>query len=256
MFNHQSGQYLEVDSAKIYYEIAGAKNKPVLLVLHGGIGTLEDMNILLPALAKRFMLLGVDSRGHGKSTMGAHRLTYERIQKDVEQVLQHLKIDTLSILGFSDGGIVAYRLASFTKFNISRIVTIGAYWHYNNANAMRNLFKSITPNSWKERLPETYTTYQKLNSEPDFNHLLDASVKMWLDPGASGYPSYNLQRYTNPLLIIRGDDDHLLSRQMVVEQADLMPNASLLNVPFAGHDAFTAQKEVVSLCLDRFLVKH
>lgn len=47
IFNHQSGHYLEIGTAKIYYEIAGTSNKPVLLVLHGGFGTLEDINVLL-----------------------------------------------------------------------------------------------------------------------------------------------------------------------------------------------------------------
>jgi len=44
-FNHQSGQYLNIDSGKIYYEMAGNENKPILLVLHGGFGTMEDLNM-------------------------------------------------------------------------------------------------------------------------------------------------------------------------------------------------------------------
>jgi pimeloyl-ACP methyl ester carboxylesterase len=253
MFDHQSGQYLDIDTAKIYYEIAGATDKPVLLVLHGGLGTLQDMNVLLPALSKQFMLLGIDSRGHGKSTMGTHRLTYERIQKDVELVLQHLNINTLSILGFSDGGIVAYRLGALSKLKINKIVTIGAYWHYKNTDTVRKLFKSLAAKSHEDEFAAAHSLYQSLNPEPNFDYLLNSLVKMWLDPGASGYPSFNLQRYTNPLLIIRGDNDHLVSRQVVVELADLMPNASLLNVPFAGHDAFREQQEVISLCLTKFL---
>src|SRR5450755_3055617 len=117
-FNHQSGQYLNIDSGKIYYEMAGNENKPVLLVLHGGFGTMEDLNY-------KFNILGIDSRGHGKSTMGLQELTYERLQKDVERVLEKLDINEFSIIGFSDGGVVAYRLASFSNFRIDKIVTIG-----------------------------------------------------------------------------------------------------------------------------------
>jgi pimeloyl-ACP methyl ester carboxylesterase len=66
-FDHSSGHYLNIESGKIYYEIAGTENRPVLLVLHGGFGTLEDLNDILTDLGEQFMLIGIDSRGHGRS---------------------------------------------------------------------------------------------------------------------------------------------------------------------------------------------
>ena len=124
-FDHQSGQYLEVGTARIYYEVAGTEGKPVLLILHGGFGSLEDTTSIHDALYPLFTVIGIDTRGHGKSTLGSEELTYQRVQQDVELVLQHLKIDRLSILGFSDGGIVAYRLAAFSNLRIEKMVTIG-----------------------------------------------------------------------------------------------------------------------------------
>ena len=125
-FDHNSGEYLDVDGARIYYEVTGNENSPALLVLHGGFGNLEDFNSILPKLNKEFKVIGVDSRGQGKSTLGEQALTYEQIQKDVERVLAHLDIETVSIIGFSDGGITAYRLASLTSLNIEKLVTIGS----------------------------------------------------------------------------------------------------------------------------------
>lgn len=37
-FDHNSGAYVEIGTARIYYEITGHKNGPVLLVLHGAFG--------------------------------------------------------------------------------------------------------------------------------------------------------------------------------------------------------------------------
>jgi pimeloyl-ACP methyl ester carboxylesterase len=93
-FDHNSGKNIEIDGAKIYYEAVGSENSPVLLVLHGGFGNLEDFNTILPDLDKDFRVIGIDSRGQGKSTLGTKELTYERIQKDVERVLEHLDIVT------------------------------------------------------------------------------------------------------------------------------------------------------------------
>ena len=62
-FDHNSGVYLECDGAKIYYEVTGNENRPVLLLLHGGFGSIEDFNAILPDLNQRFKIIGIDSRG-------------------------------------------------------------------------------------------------------------------------------------------------------------------------------------------------
>jgi len=255
IFNHQSGRYLNVDTANLYFEVAGTPAKPALLILHGSLGNLEEVNPILVKLAKRYTLIAIDSRGHGKSTMGASRLTYERLQKDAELILQHLNIASLSILGFDDGGVVACRMAAYSKLKIDRVVTIGSRWHYKNADSSRIALKSMFNEGWKERFSAMYENYQSLNPEPDAELLVQALVKMWLDPGASGYPSFNLQRYIAPLLMIRGDKDPVVSAAALVELAALLPNAIFFNVPFAGHNAHTQQKEMIILALEEFFRK-
>ncbi|RZA04002.1 MAG: alpha/beta hydrolase, partial [Moraxellaceae bacterium] len=110
-FDHKTGQLFEIDGAQIYCEITGNLAGPPLLFLHGGMGTVEDLNIFVQHLADDFKIIGIDSRGQGKSTLGDCVLTYERMQQDVIAVLEQLNISQLSILGFSDGGIIAYRIA-------------------------------------------------------------------------------------------------------------------------------------------------
>ena len=114
-FDHNSGEYLDIDGARIYYEVAGNGNSPALLVLHGGFGNIEDLNTVLSNIDKEFKVIGIDSRGQGKSTLGSKALTYEQIQKDVERVLKHLNIDTVSIIGFSC--LLQTKIPHFCKTN-------------------------------------------------------------------------------------------------------------------------------------------
>ena len=72
MFDHNSGEYLDIDGAKIYYEVTG-DDAPALLFLHGGFGDLETFNTILPDLNEGFKVIGIDSRGQGKSTVGQKR---------------------------------------------------------------------------------------------------------------------------------------------------------------------------------------
>jgi pimeloyl-ACP methyl ester carboxylesterase len=252
-FDHRSGEHLEVDGAKIYYEICGNKEGRPLLFLHGGIGTIEDFNGILSGVGGDFRILGIDSRGHGKSTLGSQELTYEALQRDVLKVLEHLGIDSVSIVGFSDGGIVACRLAALTSLKIEKLVAIGTHWRLPSDDPAREILSRVTGESWKRKFPETYEAYQKHNPEPDFDAFVRSAVKMWLDSGASGYPNQAVRKISCPLLIVRGDDDHLVSLRDTVELREMIGGAKLLNLPFAGHVAFEDQKDMFLIGLKQFL---
>jgi pimeloyl-ACP methyl ester carboxylesterase len=251
-FEHQLGQYLDIGSARIYFEMTGEENKPVLLVLHGGFGTMEDLDEILGGWTDRFCILGIDSRGHGKSTMGRELLTYAQMQRDVEMILKHLHIDQLSILGFSDGGIVAYRLACFSNLKIDKIVTIGSRWHWKNADATRHILQAVTAESWRNKFPDTFEMYQRQNPERDFDRLAKSLVALWMDSAETGYPNENLQKINFPLLMIRGDKDPLTSVESLSELQKLIKDSSFFNVPGAGHAPFATQGEMIKICLREF----
>ncbi len=252
-FDHSFGEYLNIDGAKIYYEIIGKEQNPVLLFLHGGFGNMEDFNGIIQNLEQEYRVIGIDSRGQGKSTLGPSILSYEQIQKDVMAILNKLGIDTLNIIGLSDGGIVAYRIASLTSLNILKLVTIGSRWHIKNTEPSKELFLQVTGESWRKKFPQTYEDYKRLNPEPNFDVLAKSLVNMWLDQDLSGYINEKVKNISCPLLITRGDQDHLLSRKSVVELANLVERSNLLNIPFAGHVAFESQKEIFMKSVNEFL---
>lgn len=168
-FTHQHGVHIDIDGARIYVEVTGNPGKPPLLLLHGGFGNIEDFNSLLPAWAPDFKLIGIDSRGHGASTLGPHGLSYQRLEQDVVQVLAHLGIASAHILGFSDGGITAGRIAASGALQIPKLVVAGVSLRLTEAS--QAIFDKVTPDSWKQKFPETFEAYQHLNPEPDFDRM-------------------------------------------------------------------------------------
>ena len=77
-------------------------------MLHGGLGQMEDFNTITPALAGKFRLVGVDSRGHGRSTLGRNGLSYATLEDDLARIIDTLKLERFSILGFSDGANIPF----------------------------------------------------------------------------------------------------------------------------------------------------
>jgi len=218
-FNHTSGQHLEIDGAKIYFEEIGNKEKPLLLMLHGGFEDIENLNSIASYLSEHFRILGIDARGHGRSTLGDHPLTYKQMQADVEAILEHLKISTVNILGFSDGGTVAYRIAASNRVKVNKLIAIGTSW----------------------------------SQKDDFEALTQSIVSLWLDRTESGHPDESVRDITANTLLIRGDNDFLVSLESLMELKGKIKNSSLMNVPFAEHVVYEAQPQLTKIVIQQFL---
>lgn len=252
-FDHESGHSLDIDGATLYCEERGDSRGHPLVLLHGGLGSMEDFNRIIPRFGKEFRLIGIDSRGHGKSTLGPVGLSYARLEQDLHRMVQHLRLREFSLIGFSDGGIVAYRLASRGLFKIRRLVTIGARWELRSNDPVRDILSKVTSDSWRRKFPDTCAAYQRLNPQPDFDRLVPAVVAMWLDSSASGYPGKTVDDISCDLLIVRGQRDHLVSMQAAAELAGRVGNSRLLEIPEAGHAAFDDRPDAFMQALDEFL---
>ena len=251
-FNHKTGKYIEVDGAEIYYEEIENVGKPTLLFLHGGFGNIEDFNSIVQMFTNDYHIVGIDSRGHGKSTLGASKLTYKRLQLDVEAIVNHLQLKDIYIIGFSDGGIIAYRLAAASGIPIRKIITIGATWSLSDAELMEKIVADITLEDWRKYF---FDAYQLHNPQPDFNRFTKCIIEMWTDKTEDGYPLVSVENITVPTLIIRGNDDDAIPLESAVELTGKIKNALLFNIPFAPHDAHNKYPQIFEIVAKEFLNK-
>lgn len=253
IFDHASGQTLAVGDAQIYFEEAGTPDAPPLLCLHGGLGDMRDLNPVLPALAARFRLIGIDFRGHGRSTLGSQPLGYALYQADVLAVLRHLGIAAARVLGFSDGGIVGYRLAGESGvFKVLQLAAIGAQWRLLADDPSLPLLQGLTQDDWAGMFPKALPYYQAHNPAPDFERLLKQVKAMWANAQADNYPGEAVRGIAAPTLLIRGDRDELCSLEELAALRQRISDSALLNLPFANHAAHAAAPDLVSACLHTF----
>lgn len=254
-FDHQAGRYLPVADANIYFETTGNPAGRPLVLLHGGLGSLADFNTILPGLPADMFFIGIDLRGHGKSTRGSANLSYANYQSDVEAVLEHLQLRSFSILGLSDGGIVGYRIAEKHPEKIERLLTVGAQWRLTEDDPAYSILGGLTSQMWTEMFPESAANYESLNPQPDFDGLVQAAVGAWTDLTASGYPGESVSAIRCPLLIIRGDEDFLFALSEAGELQKRVNGSALLNVPFASHAVQDESPEIFRLAVNEFLAR-
>lgn len=88
----------------LYYETLG-KGSPVLLI-HGYLENLKMWKDIANELSKAHFVIMCDNPGHGKSKNYSEVYSMEFVAKKINEVLEHLNIKEVSIVGHSMGGYI------------------------------------------------------------------------------------------------------------------------------------------------------
>ena len=114
--------YILSSGTKIHYESYG-KGIP-LIMLHGNSQDSSYFIKQLDFFKGYFYVILVDSRGHGESDFGKKRLSLNVLTEDIQNLMNELKISQALILGFSDGGNIAIKLAESIPNKILGLITV------------------------------------------------------------------------------------------------------------------------------------
>ncbi|KGK12463.1 oxidoreductase [Vibrio navarrensis] len=248
--------YVSVSGSEIYYELSGNHDGKPLLMLHGGLGSLNELSSIHKYVAADYQLISIDFRGHGKSLLGDRPLNYMQYQQDVQHVLSYLGIDKYSIFGFSDGGIVGYRLAIQEPERVSCLVTLGSQWRLEADDPSVELLSGLTAEFWSSRFADDVALYEASNPKPDFPKLVDAVKAVWLDTTESGYPHKLVEKISCPTLVMRGDNDFLFSLDEAAALKSKITGCSFANIPLTGHSSHQESPELIGKMLEQFLSQH
>ncbi|MFD1332232.1 alpha/beta fold hydrolase [Methylopila musalis] len=247
------GRVISAGEAALYVAEAGRRDGAPIVLLHGGLGGRSDFEPLAAHLAAEHRLVVLDSRGHGRSPLGDAVLSYRQLTEDVAAVLAALDLGDAGIIGHSDGGIVALRLAASGLARPRFLVTVGAHGSLPADDPTRALYRSVTAAGWREMFPAEVARYEAENPAPDFERLFEAVRAMWLGTGPDAYPDQSVRRIAAPLLVVHGDEDILVSRAQAFELAEGVAGARLLNLPFASHTVLQDSPAEVAPALTRFI---
>lgn len=116
-------RYVTVNGLRIHYLDWGLSGKQPLLLLHGIARVAHTFDHLAPHFSKNYHVIAVDMRGHGDSdwdTQGAYLV--EDYVKDVEALVDQLKLRNIVAWGNSTGGRVAQVLAGLHPDLVSAVI--------------------------------------------------------------------------------------------------------------------------------------
>jgi 2-succinyl-6-hydroxy-2,4-cyclohexadiene-1-carboxylate synthase len=246
------------DALKMHYEIAGDRNNPAVILLHGFMGSSADwMEDVIPSLSKDYYCIAVDLPGHGKTdTERRDNYTMDRCATAIASLMDTLSISQSNLIGYSMGG----RLALYTAVNLSGRIGKAVIESASPGLAKesdrrarveqdRKLADRILHTPMQQFLQEWYQQplFETMDKESEPYRMmlirraandpkrLALSLEMM---GTGAQPSLwdKLDKIRSPLLLIVGEHDTKY-RAIASDIANHCPAATTATVKDAGHAA-------------------
>jgi 3-oxoadipate enol-lactonase len=95
------------DGTRLYYELTGPEDKPVILQFGGGLFGRHNFGLVNDGFRERFRLLSFDARGYGASDHPREAYTIEGWAADGAGLLDAVGLDRAFVHGTSMGGMIA-----------------------------------------------------------------------------------------------------------------------------------------------------
>jgi pimeloyl-ACP methyl ester carboxylesterase len=231
--NKEAGNFKKINGINLYYEIYGT-GKPLIL-LHGNGGSIRSQQGKIKFFSKQYQVIAIDSRSHGKSIDSLTDLTYVQMAEDVRVLMDSLKIESATIFGQSDGGIIGLLLAIRYPKRVSKLATFGA----NIFPGKKAIFDEIDD-----------MVKDSIKSTKDKN-TLKLNLLLAHQPNIT---TKDLQKIECPVLIMSGDRD-AIRLEYSIKIFNAIKNSNFFVMPGATHGDSWEKPDLFNLILSDFLEK-
>jgi len=220
--NPTAGKFFNNKGVKVYYEIYG-EGKP-LVILHGNGGSIRGRASFIAEFSKKYKVIGIDNRCHGKTDCPAGYLTYDQMAEDVNQLLAYLKIDSALVWGHSDGGVIGLILAINHPDKVKKLLASGANLRPDSTAVDAGIFPLLDMIGKQAQGDSIHTKqYRLLVDQP---HIPDSDLK----------------KIKSDVLIMAGDRD-VIRNEHTLEIFNNIPGALLCILPGTTHMVFQDRRE-------------
>ncbi|MFT5789032.1 MAG: esterase [Shewanella sp.] len=243
---------------------------PVVILIHGLFGDLDNLKALGKALEDSFTVVRVDVANHGNSEH-VSSMSYLSLADDVKQLLSALNISEAILVGHSMGGKIAMATALTYPECVTKLVVadIAPVAYNSRHDKVFNALETMPLTEINDRR-DALTHMHSLDIDEGTAQFLLKSLKRtdngfeWKMNLAGLKQSYNdiiswpsfTTQYTGPCLFIRGgDSDYVTSahRSAIIEQ---FPAVKAKTIEGTGHWLHAQKSNIFNRIVKDFLLSN
>ncbi len=262
---------VNINGINLYYEVAGAG--PSVVLCHGYTGSHQSWANQLPALSKKYRVVAMDHRGHGKSDApsSVEACTIPVLADDVYSLLNHLGMTGCCLVGHSLGGFMSVQLVLDHPDVIGSLVLVDASAGPHFIPGMKELGEKLNEIARRDGMGAAfeYNVQQSPLVQKRFERYpasREAAKRRMMEASVDGYVfireamnrredlTSRLGEISVPTLVIVGEDDASFREPSEV-LADGIPYSRLKVVPRAFHNPHEDTPEAFNKLLLDFLAE-
>ncbi len=258
-----------------HYRTTGHPAQPVLLFLHGFMGSGEDWQAVAEQFSREYYCILPDLPGHGQSDFPLSEAYFSlpAVAEQLIQLLDHLQIERCTVVGYSMGGRLALYLLRHHPERFQAGVLESASPGLKTAaerEARRQrdeaLARKILCSDFPTFLKRWYAQplFASLRRHPDFPALLQhrlvnrpeglAASLRWMGTGAQPSLWESLKNNKLPLLLLSGEFD-IKFRDIAREMAVSNPFIRAETIAQCGHNIHFEKPQAFVAAVRKFLTK-
>ena len=209
--------------------------KPSLLLLHGAIGASTQLQPLADSLTAHYDVHLPDFPGHGGAPLPDQPFSISLFAEATLQYIRKHQLEDITIFGYSMGGYVALYLAKQHPGLISRIITLGTKFHWDEATAAKEV-KMLNADTILQKVPAFADSLARSHAPQDWKEVLLKTSEMMLSMGHDNpLKPDEYKDITTPPLIMLGDRDKMVSIEETIAAYKGISGAQMAILPGTPH---------------------
>jgi pimeloyl-ACP methyl ester carboxylesterase len=254
-------EFIARDGVRLHYTLQGDGEMPVIC-LHCLGADASSWDGVWRTCGDGFRWIGLDLRGHGRSSRLPCKMTAEILARDVLDLADALGLKEFSVAGHSMGGKVAMALGALAPKRISALILIGSVgpgpvplarsimedfvFRAHDFLFVRDFFRP-----WFRHWPcaEVNAYLAKVTVTPQWALKLACEMAIYTDIARE------VGILSQPVLVVTGANDPVYG--MEYQRDAVMPflsNARQVLIPDCGHGLILERPREIALHIDSFLV--
>lgn len=263
-----AGRTVVVGQQEFFVREAGPQDGPPLILLHGWVyDSLATWHRVLPLLTDGHRVTAVDARNHGKSDRIRGGFEIETLADEVAAVFDALGVGRVPVVGYSMGGMVAQALAHRHPGRVEKLV-LGATAAYPISRRRMLVWAGFLLGRALSRftgleLRRAVYSYLLRSGAVDRRHgrwlwdvLTDRDSNLYYE-GGFAILRFDSRKWVGglevPALVIVPTEDQLIRAEDQYDLADRLPDARLVELVGAKHEAVLTHAEDLAKAIQEFV---